>query len=200
MLSGSIKKTIQYTFCIMMAVVLTTTGVAAYSADLDDRRVRSGLRQFKSVLAADRDLARKRTIDEKLLVLLVYTDDASKAQELSTELTNKHSGGKPVTIRKMLLKTKAVHIDELTQYDKKRVAGVYLTQPLQSLGLERLVRFGISKRLVVYSPFEGDVHRGVFIGMSIGTRLHPLINIDTMKASKLRIKSFFLRVAKKYES
>lgn len=185
-------------FLLTFIVMAFSTNI--FAAELDVRRIRSGLKLFKSVLAADRDLARKRAVDGKLLALLIYTDEQQKAEELAKELTNKLSGSKPVLIRKMQLKTKVVHISDLKDYADKRVAGVYLTQALGMPNLANLIHFGIDKRLIVYSPFEGDVHKGVFVGMSIGTRAYPLINLDTMEASKLRIKSFFLKVAKKYES
>lgn len=198
MLSKWIKSSSYIIAASLLCIICILTD--AYAAQVDERRVRSGLKQFKSVLAADKDLSRKQTIDGSLQILLVYTNDQQKAQILADEFSNKGKGSKAGTIRKMSVKTKVVEITELADYLSRRVAGVYLTQPLSAAKLEALVKFGVDKRLVVYSPFEGDVYRGVFVGMSIGTRVYPLINLDTMKASRLRIKSFFLRIAKKYES
>ncbi|NQZ06846.1 MAG: hypothetical protein HRT35_06765 [Algicola sp.] len=172
----------------------------SYAQEFDERRVRSGLKLFRTVLAADRDIHRKRTVDDKLLVLLVYTNAQHNAKTFAEELENLGLGNKKGMIRNMPIKVKVINNKQLVSYREKRVAGVYLTQSLFDDELAKLVQFGIDKHVVVYSPFEGDVDKGVFGGLVIDTRIHPLINIDTMKASKLRIKSFFLKVAKKHES
>ncbi len=179
---------------------LVCTAMPSGSAESDERRLRSGLKQFKSVLAADRDLKRKKTVDDKLHVLMVYRNDIDNALLLAEELVQKQPGGGVAAIRKMQIKATVVSISELAKFSDKRIAGVYLTQSLSQEGLKRLVDYGVDKKLIVYSPFEGDVHRGVVMGMSIGTRLYPLININTMEASGLRIKKFFFKVAKKYEN
>lgn len=165
----------------------------------DQRRVRSGLKLFRSMLAADRDLTRKAAADGKLQILLVYNEGKAQALPFAAELSGLGRGASKGRIHNLPLKIKVINYQELGAYRDKRVAGIYLLQTLVLSELEKMVQYGINKHVVVYSPFEGDVEQGVLGGLFIDTQVHPFINLDTMNASKLRIKSFFLKMAKKYE-
>lgn len=138
-------------FWLSLALCLVVFVVQAQ--EFNERRIRSGLKLFRTVLAADRDLNRKKTVDGKLLVLLVYSDDKSKAKVIGDELANLGIGRRKGMIRNLLIKIKAVSNDQLSNYADKRVAGVYLTQTLFGDELQQLVQYGINKHVVVYSPF-----------------------------------------------
>ena len=182
-----------------LILLLLFSMVAPAKAD-DERRVRSGLKLFRSVLAADRDLNRKQSIDGSLLVLMVYAQNADLVKQYGRDLQKLGVGAKKGRIRNFPVRVKVIHYSELSQYAERRIAGVFLGEPAPEDVIPKLVNFGINKPVVVYSPFHGDVHKGVLVGLVIDTRIHPLINMDTLKASKIRLKSFFLKVARKYES
>ncbi len=50
--------------------------------------------------------------------------------------------------------------------------------------------------MILYSPFEGDVERGVTAGLSIEAKVLPFVNQRTLEASGVELKPFFLKVAK----
>ena len=78
-------------------------------------------------------------------------------------------------------------------------AGIYLAEVLYDKELSRLVEYGIEKGVIVYSPFDGDVNRRILGGLVVETRVRPYINLHTMRESRIRIKQFFLKVAKQYD-
>ncbi len=164
-----------------------------------ERRIRSGLKLFRAVLSADRDISRKATNDGKLQILLLYNTDKATARLFADELKGLGRGSAKGQVQHLSLKIKTINHQQLAQFRSKRIAGIYLTEPLTDNELAKVVTHGINKHIVVYSPFEGDVEKGVFGGLQIDTQVSPLINLDTMKASQLRLKAFFLKVAKKYE-
>ncbi|WP_022669170.1 hypothetical protein [Desulfospira joergensenii] len=86
----------------------------------------------------------------------------------------------------------------LEQYSKEPPAGIFLVQEISD-DLERVINFGKLHKIIVFSPFEGDVEAGVLGGIHISERMLPYINQRTLDASGIKIKPFFLRVSKHYE-
>ena len=73
---------------------------------------------------------------------------------------------------------------------------LFLATPLGASELDRLVAWSIRHGVILYSPFEGDVERGVLAGVSIEAKVLPYINQRTLDASGVEFKPFFMRVAK----
>ncbi len=65
--------------------------------------------------------------------------------------------------------------------------------------MQSLVRFGIDRHVIVYSPFEGDVESGILGGLSIEAQVRPYLNRATLESSHIMLKEFFLKVAKVYQ-
>ena len=53
--------------------------------------------------------------------------------------------------------------------------------------------------MIVYSPFEGHVEKGVLGGLSVEAQVRPYVNRATVEASQITLKPFFMEVAKVYQ-
>jgi hypothetical protein len=53
--------------------------------------------------------------------------------------------------------------------------------------------------VLLFSPFEGDVERGVATGFRVTDKVLPMVNTTSLKLSNIQLKAFFLRVAVKHE-
>jgi hypothetical protein len=173
----------------MLAVLLLFPG-ALFAGDREERRVWAGLDLFPSLLAADEEIAEKQGPDGKLLLLLHYADDPSAAQEMAGRLE------KIGNIRKIPIQVEVTA--SLKDYDDTPVAGIFLTQKL-SREFDGVIRYGTEHQIIVFSPFEGDVERGASGGIVVSDRILPYVNMETVRQSEIRIKSFFLRIAVAYE-
>lgn len=172
--------------------------MAALGVDeAQERRIRSGLRLFRAVLAADEDIATKVDSGGSLQLAVVYVGDRNLALSFADEL-RQLSQGKKGAIRKLPVQVR-VHSQAELAAAPSTPAGIYVVEALSDEALNSVVRFGIDRGIIVYSPYEGHVTRGVLGGLIIETRVRPYINLRTMRESKLRIKEFFLRVAKHYD-
>jgi hypothetical protein len=172
-----------------------TLQVPLFSADYNDQRARTAVRLFRSLLAADLGLEQKVRPDGTLLVLF-FGSDGARTREL-VELFNgdgEEQGGiqgHPVTVE--------TTVDpSFAKYKDTPPAGVFLITDPGGDGLQKVVQFGIDQGVVVYSPFEGHVERGVLAGLSIEAQVRPYLNSATLKASDISLKSFFLKVTKLY--
>ncbi len=165
----------------------------AMAAEGEERRIWAGLELFPSLLAADLDIEEKRDDGDTLLLVLFYVDDRETAEEMARFLREEIG-----TIRDLPIRVELTDDPLLSRYDDRPPAGIFLTQRLRHrLGM--IIRYGREHRLIVFSPFAGDVERGVLAGILIGDRILPLINVEAMAASEIRFKSFFLRIAARYE-
>jgi hypothetical protein len=178
-----------------VALLALTLDLPVRAADYDEQRARTAVRLFRSLLAADLGLDRKVRSDGTLLVLF-FGSDGARVRELVELFDGEGEGrsglqGHPVTIETTLDPTFA-------KYKDAAPAGIFLTTDPGGDGLQKVVRFGIDRGVVVYSPFEGHVERGVLAGLSIEAQVRPYLNSATLKASDISLKSFFLKVTKLY--
>jgi len=176
---------------LLLACVLTLSmAVANVHADsYDERRVRAGARLFRSMLAADTGIEGRKGADGSLHVLL-YAADPVLAGEIGALIAPPSKAavrGLPLTVQ-----TSA----QLPGEGGEIPAGLFLASIPSDAELERLVRWGIANRVIVYSPFEGHVERGVAGGISIEAKVQPYVNLATLKAAGVELKPLFMKVAK----
>jgi hypothetical protein len=176
---------------LLASSVASSLQVDAYQ----DRRIETGVRLFPALLAADLNLEQKAQADGRLLVLFFYTDDRKRADELAAAFRDlvaaKPLRGRAVLVESTSDPTFAAHAG-------RAPAGVFLAQSPDAAGLRSIVQFGIAHHVIVYSPFEGHVERGVLGGLAVEAQIRPYINQTTLSASNISLKEFFLRATKVY--
>lgn len=159
-----------------------------------DRRNEAGLRMFGTLLLADVDLPKKAS-DGKLNLVIYYTSDARAAEALAKSL-RVTSSGEP---RKLGGLDVDVTITNDATFNGRSPAGIFLAQAPNAATLKSIIQYGIARRIIVYSPFEGHVESGVAGGLSIGAQVKPYVNASTLQASQISLKAIFLKVAKVYQ-
>lgn len=180
-------------FAVLAACILTLSlaGANVHADSYDDRRVRAGARLFRSMLAADTGLARRKDADGSLHVML-YAADPQLAREIGALIVPADPAksklrGMPMTLQ---------NADRLPADGATVPAGLFLASIPSDAELDRLVRWSIANKVIVYSPFEGHVERGVAGGISIEAKVQPYVNLATLKASGVELKPLFMKVAK----
>jgi hypothetical protein len=176
---------------ICMASVMLLCG-KAYSVERDELRVRAGLDLFPSLVTADLDISKKKGSDGTLTLLLIYTDNRAQAVLMAQTL------GELKTIRNIPIRVEVSNDLTMGAYAANPPAGIFLTQPLYER-LSEIIKYAIDKGVILFSPFQGDVEKGVLGGLHISDRVLPFINKSTMNAAGINIKQFFMRVSVIYE-
>ena len=176
---------------VLLALVVPCVGARADG--YDERRVQTGLRLFRAMLAADTGLPQRADADGRLLVLFVYADDRARAAQLAESFATRDGGGSQV--RGLDVRVEVVPASGLGRWNG-RPAAVFVAQPPGGALLQDIVVFGITRRLIVYSPFEGHVESGVLGGLAIEAQVRPFVNLATLEKSDVALKDFFLKVAK----
>ena len=178
---------------LLTLVLQLTAALPVMAADAPElRRLRAGLDLFPSFLAADTAIASKvAPTDGKLHIALIYDSNQRLAIQEAARLQ------KVGQIRHLPIIVDIMRPTALLA-NSTPLAGIFITQP-QLAQLTKIVHYGKAHSIITFSPFIGDVALGVSGGISVTARILPKVNIPTLKASGLRIKPFFLRVASLYE-
>jgi hypothetical protein len=168
--------------------VMIFSGGSVYSVERDELRVRAGLDLFPSLVTADLDIAKKKGSDGTVTLLLIYTDNRAQAVSMSETLSALK------TIRNIPIRVEVSNDLTMRVYTDNPPAGIFITQPLYER-LPEIIKFAIDKGVILFSPYQGDVEKGVLGGLHITDRVLPYINKSTMNAAGINIKQFFMRVS-----
>jgi hypothetical protein len=182
-------------FAAVLLVAIVLAAQPSVSDDFTERRITAGAKIFRALLAADIDIVRKTGSSGELRLCLLYTDDTGNAETAAATLGHRDDS----RIRKMTISIEILSFAECIADDGERLAGVFLTQRLNDEKLQTLTALANERHMVVFSPFEGDVERGVQSGIAVEARVRPYLNTNALRAARVRLKSFFMKVAKVYE-
>jgi hypothetical protein len=171
-----------------LAPILGTTSLAQ---DGLSPRLQIGINLLPAIIAANQSLA-ATDISQNLPIYLVYREDLYQAEQLKPRIDQL---GK---IRGRVLEVMPISLDALLASAPLPLSVVFITEPLDGQ-LPDLVRFAQQQRILLFSPFAGDVHRGVTAGFQVTDKVLPLVNMASLKQSKIQLKAFFLRIAVKHE-
>lgn len=183
---------------VVAMLLLVTTAYAvkpAVSDDFTDRRLTIGAKIFRALLAADLGLEKKTTPDGELNLCLLYTDESSNAETVAKTLANRDDP----RIRGKKLHIETLPYAQCLDDSAGRHTAIFLTQRLNDAELSRLLVSAGRHGILVFSPFEGDIERGVPGGIAVEARVRPYLNLTALRRADIRLKSFFVEVAKKYE-
>jgi hypothetical protein len=181
---------------VALAGIVTAVSVSASTAradDADDRRIRAGARLFRSLLTAQVALESRTAADGALHVIL-YGSDAHLAGEIATLIASSGDAGKPG------IKDLAVKIDNVTSLpalaQAQQAAGVFIVSAQSEKDLAELVHWSTASKVVLYSPFDGDVERGAAAGICIEAKVQPFLNLPALQAAGVELKPFYIKVAR----
>ena len=181
-----------------LVAVVTAVSVSASTAradDADDRRIRAGARLFRSLLTAQVALESRTAADGALHVIL-YGSDAHLSAEISTLIASSGDAGKTG------IKDLPVTIDNITSLSAlaqaQQPAGVFIVSAQSEKDLAELVHWSTASKVVLYSPFDGDVERGAAAGICIEAKVQPFLNLPALQAAGVELKPFYVKVARVY--
>jgi len=176
---------------IIICGLASLMGSASLAQDGLSPRLQIGINLLPAIVAANQSLAATDN-SLSLPIYLVFREDRYLAEQLKQRISQV---GK---IRGRALDVMSISLDELLASAPQPLGVVFIAEPLDRQ-LPDLVRFAQQQRLLLFSPFAGDVERGVTAGFQVTEKVLPLVNMASLKQSKIQLKAFFLRIAVKHE-
>lgn len=176
---------------ILLCGLVSILGATSLAQDALSPRLQIGINLLPAIVAANQSLA-ATDINRHLPIYLVYREDRYQAEQLKPRI---NQFGK---IHGRALDVMMISLAELLASEPLALSVVFIVEPLDQQ-LPDLVRFAQQQRLLLFSPFAGDVERGVTAGFQVTDKVLPQVNMASLKQSKIQLKAFFLRIAVKHE-
>lgn len=173
-----------------LLLFVMTSSKGAIGDEFEERLVSVGLKVFPAIIAADESME-ERSADTPLFITIVYHDNRAYAETLARRLE------KISPIKGRHLRIRVLSVEQLLQQESSPDA-LFLSQRLDQ-PLEQVLDYARRHNVISFSPFRGDVERGVLAGIAVTDRILPYINLRTLSSLKLELKPFFLKVAEIYE-
>ncbi|MEN8171212.1 MAG: hypothetical protein ABFS08_13400 [Pseudomonadota bacterium] len=163
-----------------------------FADTLSELRLSIGSKLFPSMLAADLNIKKKQDGDGVLQLFVVYKDFPHIAEIITDKLAVISD------IKGMPLRVTPISLKALVDSDIDPVAGIFLAEELHA-DLAKVIAFARKRKVMVFSPHEGDVEQGAHGGILVRDHILPYINSNALQVSGIQLKAFFLKVAEQYE-
>ncbi len=170
-----------------------------FANEEDDRRVRNGLKMFRTILIADQDIAKKHNRQDGMDIVFLFDQDLERAQLLARKFVRLGRGDKKGKIKDRPITVHIMRDLKGIEAEQIQAAGIFILDRVAPEQVQAAAEYGKANNIVTYSPHKGDVEKGIMSGLLIDTRPKPYINVATLSHSQIRIKSFLLKVAELYE-
>lgn len=176
---------------IALLCLVSFVGLPSLAQENATPRLQIGINLLPAVIAANQSLAASDGTND-LPIYLVYRENRRRALQLEPILRQIGE------IRKRKIKIKSLALDALLADEPAPLSIVFITEPLDQR-LDELITLAQQQRILLFSPFKGDVEHGVTAGFQVTDKVLPLVNMASLKQSKIQLKAFFLRIAVKHE-
>jgi len=175
----------------MLLCLLGTLATSLPAQEALEPRLQIGINLLPAIIAANKAVI-SSPADTELSIYLVYDTNRYLAEQLQLRLARLGS------IRKHRLLITALPLQSLLETEPGNQGSVFIVEPFDDR-LDELIDFARQRRTLLFSPFVGDVERGVNAGFQVTDKVLPMVNMESLKQSKIQLKAFFLRIAVKHE-
>ena len=176
----------------ILLLFLCLLSLHAHADEVETRRIMVGLKLFPAVVAADYLVTEKKGKDGRLLLLILHEDNIKQANELANSLRQIDQ------IKNIPIKVEVHTFNEFLNQKLPVRAAAFIAEPANSL-INEIINQGITSSTLIFSPFKGDVEKGIHSGFIVSDRILPHVNIQTLNQSGIKLKPFFLRVSMQHE-
>lgn len=164
-----------------------------FADETEKRRVDISISIFPRIVAVDNQFREKLNKDKKAQLLFVYDSDKKFAQDVAARV-----GGAANNIGGMPIVTRVEAVTEMLPGNEVPVA-IFIVEKLSGEQLEKVVGYAESANRLLFSPFSGDVERGVMVGISVTNRVKPYFNMSALRHSKVVINALLMKMSKRHE-
>ncbi len=183
---------ISWRIAIVLAFILLAAlnPAPAGAQDALSPRLQIGIGILPAVIAANKLLNSESP--QPIKIYLAYKDNRHLAERLKPGL-EKIEG-----IKQRKLEIESITLADLLGSDPAPASAIFITEELDG-ELDSIIEFANRQKILLFSPFKGDVERGVAAGFRVTDKVLPMVNMTALKQSNIQLKAFFLRVAVKHE-
>jgi len=175
-------------------VLLSLYSSVLLSDDTRDRRVIISASIFPRIVAVDLDLAQKLDASKNVRLGLIYVSNKLAAEKIARLMTRniKNIAGNNIVIE-------LINVTEFDFGNLGRLTGLFFVQRVSAEQLKKISLYSKQFNVLTFSPFEGDIERGVMASIFVGAKIRPYFNLASLSRAGVNLKSALIRVSKTYE-
>ncbi|MEJ2180789.1 MAG: hypothetical protein P8Y28_10220 [Gammaproteobacteria bacterium] len=170
------------------------SGNTQVNKSIDEYRFQVALKLFPRIAATDQQLNEKLSNNGKIWLLIYYTNKPKQARQLIEILADDipRIGKRDIEYR---------YSNKLDEYSGSHQlpTAIFLAEPLNTADLRKLTEYSQKYHRLVFSPFEGDVERGITAGIYISNKITPYFNKRALIMADINLHKGLLRVSTQYE-
>jgi len=183
---------------LLLSIVISNVNVCA-----QDNHVWMGIDLFLTIVGEIKDIDSKQNIEKNesyLLLVLIYKDKKNFSEKLANYIAIKIQD-----IKGRQVKVEVTREPMALFASNKKIAGIFLVQKFlyhtdDNNLFQNIIHFAQAKTIITFSPFYGDLKRGIVASMDISDIILPYINLTALEQSKIKINEFFLDICTIYKT
>ena len=182
------------TITFLLLFVFTLFSSISFADSTQDRRVTISASIFPRIIAVDKDIEKKVDDSGNVRLGLLYHTNINKAKQIKNLILRKvkRIAGKKVVVQ-------LVPIGKVSLENSQKLSGIFFVQPVSKKLLVEVTTYTQKHKILSFSPFEGDIERGVMASIFVGAKIQPYFNLKSIESANLVLKPALLRVSKIYE-
>lgn len=191
------SKKIHYLFHLIIfsvGVCYYNSGYTQLNDNINDYRYQVALKLFPRIVATDQHIREKLSKNGKICLLIYYIDKKKRARKLMQILADDipRIGKRDIEYR---------YTNQLDKYaaSDKLPTAIFLAEPVNKSELKRLTEYAQKHHRLIFSPFEGDVERGIAAGIYISNKITPYFNKQALITADINLHQSLLSVSTQYE-
>lgn len=178
---------------VVLLILLCNISFAFAGDSTTLRRLSISAAIFPRIVGVDQNLPDKLA-NNQVVLQIVYHRKTEIANRVKTIMQNKVAriSGHPIEV-------KLIRLDQLNTDIIKGSAGLFIADPLQDREFSLVSQLCRSGQRICFSPYPGDVERGILAGIYIDSQIRPYFNREALRASGVNINPILLKASKTYE-
>ncbi len=187
------NKNIFFSVSRWICILLLTVASNVYAKHDLEARVEIGVNLLPSVIAAHtRWSLEKEDEKQSIKIFIVYDENRKVARDALSKLN------RIKRIRGHLVEKQIISMEEIFSGTSDKNSVLFIVEPLLEY-TNKAIEFSRINQFILFSPFNGDVEKGVMTGFEVTNKVLPAVNINALKDANIRLKAFFLRIAVSYD-
>lgn len=177
----------------LMVLLGLVQGANLFADEAEQRRVGISMSIFPRIVAVDNDFRNKLVEGSRAQLMFVYDRDSQYAQKLADQIKTDSDNIGGMDVEALIMSVEG----ELPVSEPP--TAIFIVEKLTDAQLQTVMEFASATHRLVFSPFLGDVERGVTVGISVTNRVKPFFNLTTLRHSKVTINALLMKMSKRHE-
>jgi len=181
-----------YACLISLILFWSSSTFADDDAERSNRRILTSLEWFPKIINIDRELSQKRTPQGNLNVVFVYQNNREAVERIAKNFQQRFPRIGQYTVQVLIVNTQVLP-------SLNYVSAVFIGELLNKSEIKTILKYAENERVLIFSPFKGDVEKGIASGIATAGRIQPYFNKSALRRANLMLDEHVLNSAKLYE-